>query len=97
MATTDPAVELRRLYILRILKASADYRMGDELLQESLKRIGHAAPMAVLRADLAWLEQVGLVATTDMPGTTIALLRNDGVDVAEGISHVPGIARPRPE
>lgn len=89
--------ENRRLYLLKTLKLSGDYRMSDMLLQAALERIGYGASLAVIRSDLAWLEQLGLLSTETLPGMTIAHLNNEGVDVASVVSRVPGIAHPRPE
>jgi Fe2+ or Zn2+ uptake regulation protein len=90
------AAEHRRLAILQLLAKDPDYSINDTLLQQLLGQVGHGVGMAVVRADLAWLEQLGLLATSELPGCTIAVLRNDGVDVANGVATVPGIARPRP-
>jgi Fe2+ or Zn2+ uptake regulation protein len=90
------AAEHRRLAILQLLAKDPDYSINDTLLQQLLGQVGHGVGMAVVRADLAWLEQLGLLATSELPGCTIAVLRNDGVDVANGVAGVPGIARPRP-
>ena len=97
MASRDLQQEARRLAILQLLKADPDYSINDDLIQRLLSGQGHGVALAVVRADLAWLEQLGLLSTSDMPGCTVAILRNDGVDVACGMSVVPGIARPRPE
>lgn len=92
----DIQQEHRRLAILQLLKEDPDYSINDDLLQRLLAAQGYGVAMAVVRADLAWLEQLGLVSTNALPGVTVAVLRNDGVDVASGVSVVPGIARPRP-
>lgn len=92
----DIQQEHRRLAILQLLKEDPDYSINDDLLQRLLAAQGYGVAMAVVRADLAWLEQLGLVSTNALPGVTVAVLRNDGVDVACGVSVVPGIARPRP-
>lgn len=89
--------EARRLAILQLLQSDPDYSINDDLLQKLLAGQGHGVSIAVVRADLAWLEQLGLLSTNEMPGCTVAILRNDGVDVAGGVSMVPGIARPRPQ
>jgi Fe2+ or Zn2+ uptake regulation protein len=94
--TPNIAAEHRRLAILQLLVKDPDYSINDNLLQQLLGQIGHGVGMAVVRADLAWLEQLGLLATSELPGCTIAVLRNDGVDVANGVATMPGIARPRP-
>lgn len=94
---SDDVKAHRRLYILKTLQVSAGYRMSAELLREALGRIGYVTPMAVLEADLAWLKQLDLLGTTDLCGMTIAMLRSEGVEVADGTTIIPGIARPRPE
>lgn len=93
----DLQQEARRLAILQLLHLDPDYSINDSLLQPLLASQGHGVSIAVVRADLAWLEQLGLLSTNELPGCTVALLRSDGVDVAMGVSVVPGIARPRPE
>lgn len=93
----DIQTEARRLAILQLLQRDPDYSINDSLLQPLLASQGHGVSIAVVRADLAWLEQLGLLSTNELPGCTVALLRSDGVDVAMGVSVVPGIARPRPE
>lgn len=95
--TADLATESRRLYLLRTLKVSAGYRAGTELLKLALQNMGMTASTAQIKADVAWLESLGLVSTQSLPGMTIVMLRNEGVDVADGVSIVPGIARPQPE
>ena len=93
----DLQTESRRLAILQLLQRDPDYSINDDLIRRLLATQGHGVSIAVVRADLAWLEQLGLVSTNELPGCTVALLRNEGVDVATGVSVVPGIARPRPE
>ena len=92
----DVQAEHRRLAILQLLHSDPDYSINDDLLQKLLNGQGHGVALAVVRADLAWLEQLGLLTTNALPNCTVAILRNDGVDVAAGVSVVPGIARPRP-
>ncbi len=89
--------ENRRLYLLKTLQVAGDYRMSDSYLQSALQSIGYGSSLSVIRGDIAWLEQLGLVTTKVIADMTIAHLSNEGVDVASGVSHVPGIARPRPE
>lgn len=98
MATAlELAAELRRLTILQILRDDPDYRMNDTLLSSCLKAQGQGTPSAVLLADIAWLQALGLVVTESFFSGTIILLCDGGVDVADGVSVVPGIARPRPQ
>lgn len=93
----DIQSENRRLTILQLLQKDPDYSINDMLLQQLLASLGYGVALAVVRADLAWLEQLNLIATNPLPNCTVAILRNDGLDVATGVSVVPGIARPRPE
>lgn len=93
----DARAAARRLAILQLLKEDADYSLNDSLLHELLGYRGFGIARDVLLGDLSWLEQQGLLATRDLPGCTVAVLRNRGIDVASGVASVPGIARPRPE
>lgn len=87
----------RRLTILQLLQKDPDYRLNDAMLQELLGMRGHGVSMARVRADLVFLEQSGLIVVQELPGCSVAILRNDGVDAASGVSQFPGVARPRPE
>lgn len=93
---SDPQTEARRLAILQLLQRDPDYSINDDILHKLLIGLNQGVAMSVLHADLAWLERLGLVATTQLPSYTIAMLRGEGVDVACGLSTVPGIARSRP-
>ncbi len=93
----DIQQQARRLAILQLLQQDPDYSINDNLLQQLLAAQGHGVSIAVVRADLAWLEELGLLSTNALPGCTVAVLRGCGVDVASGVAVVPGIARPRPE
>ena len=97
MAERDIKTEHRLLTILQLLKDDPDYKIDFHLLQESLKMVGRGVSGAVLISDLTLLEEMKLVSTTNIAGCTIAVLRNRGVDVADGVAVVPGVARPRPE
>lgn len=88
--------EHRRLAILQLLRSDPDYSINDALLQRLLDQQGFGVPMAVVLADLQWLEQLELLVTNKLPGCTVAILQSSGVDVAAGTAVVPGIARPRP-
>jgi len=93
---SDIQTENRRLAILQLLQKDPDYSINDTLLQQLLASLGYGVALAVVRADLAWLEQLNLISTNALPNCTVAILRGDGLDVATGVSKVPGIARPRP-
>lgn len=97
MTPQDIQTARRRLNILQLLKEDPDYSANDDLLQELLAACGYGVSLDVVRSDLAWLEEQQLITRRDLPGCTVATLRNRGIDVASGVASVPGIARPRPE
>lgn len=96
MDSKDVVTEHRRLALLQLLQQDPDYSINDSLLQQLLAAQGHGAGIAVIRADMAWLEQLSLLSISRLPGCCVAVLRAEGLDVANGTSLVPGIARPRP-
>jgi repressor of nif and glnA expression len=97
MAAVDIKAEKRRLVILQLLKDDPDYKIDDELLQQLLAELGYGISAIALQGDLHILSELGLISVTDLAGCTLSVLRSRGVDVAKGLSKVPGIARPRPE
>jgi len=50
----------------------------------------------VLHADLAWLQDLGLLSIEKVGQMAIATITQRGADVAEGRAVIPGIRRPRP-
>jgi hypothetical protein len=93
----DLQTQARRLAILQLLAQDPDYSINDALLKELLRTLGHGVALHVVKADLAWLESVGLLATTDLTPCLVAVLKSEGLDVSRGESLMPGVARPRPE
>lgn len=88
----------RRLAILRLLSATATHPAADTLLHRALPDMGLASSLDAVRADCAWLEEQGLVEQTNTAGVTrLVQVTSRGMDVASGVSHVPGVAAPRPE
>lgn len=94
---TQHVVEDRRLMILRILAESGEYRANIYLIQRMLANVGHAVSGDMLRDDLAWLEEHGLVEVTTTAGLEIPSLISRGLDAAFGRTRIPGVARPMPE
>jgi hypothetical protein len=95
MAKYSLQQEQRRLAILQLLHKEPGYRLNDQLIQALLAELGQASPLSLVRTELAWLEQLGQLTTQDLPGCTVAILLEAGVDTAQGLAQVPGIARPR--
>ena len=49
-----------------------------------------------MNADVAWLEEQGLVSREDLGGIIVVKITQRGLDVAEGRAIVPGVKRPGP-
>lgn len=86
----------RRLAILRLLAEMDGYSLNTSLLQAALDRIGHRTTRARLREDLAWLAGRDLVEMDDLGEITVAVLRERGIEVAQGRETCPGVKRPAP-
>lgn len=86
----------RRLVILRALKAAAEYRANTILLRTYCDTVGHTVSADRIAGDVAWLAEQELVKTAQSGGITVAQLTERGLDVADGRTQVPGVARPRP-
>ena len=89
--------EDRRLAVLTLLADSHAYQAGAPMLQMVLAGLGHAVALDTVVADLAWLRDAGLVSLREVGTVHIATLSARGLDVARGLTQVPGVARPRPE
>lgn len=101
MSLTKIMQEDRRLVILRILHEDSDYSVNDSLLGKALAAYGHGVGRDVVRTELAWLAEQGLVTVEGLPRPgrdplQVATLTSRGAEVAEGRAQVPGIARPTP-
>jgi len=87
----------RRSVILGLLDKATGYKLSDYLMQSALPAFGHDVSIDVVRTDLAWLQEQGLI-TVETPGAVqIAKLTQRGLDVAAGRAVVPGVKRPGPE
>lgn len=86
----------RRLVILRILNESAGYTANESILDSSLDAIGHRVSRDVVKAELSWLEEQGLLSLQTVINTQVATITQRGIDVAEGQAKHPGVKRPRP-
>lgn len=97
MKYADVVREDRRLQILLVLEACPNYAAAHYLLSHALDAYAHAVSIDVLRSDLAWLGEQGLVDLSTHDDATIARLTNRGLDCAQGRIVSPGVKRPKPE
>jgi hypothetical protein len=89
--------EDRRLSILLVLSESPSYTANAFLVQSAVGSIyGHNVSLDVLRTDLAWLDEQGLVSVKTTGDVSVATLTHRGVDVAAGRAVQPGVKRPMP-
>ena len=93
MNTHDIKAASQRLAILQLLAEDSNYSLNDSLLKQMLAASGTAVSRDVLRAELAWLEDLGLVSQNALPSCTSVILREAGLDVAQGNKVIPGIAK----
>ena len=94
--------EDRRQFILGALNEADDYRLNDLSLKAVLERFGHRVGRDIVRADLTWLTQHGLLRVERLggdepngPSVWLSTLTENGQDVARGRHH-PGVARRPP-
>ena len=86
-----------RLVVLLLLKESQNYELNSSVLQLAAQEYGHAVSSDTLHSELHWLAEQGLVGVRQMASIYVATLTARGLDVARGVSKVPGVKRPGPE
>lgn len=87
----------RRLAILQVLLAVMGNGAHEEMLRDSLRATkGKAVSRDLMRTELAWLAEQGLITVREIETLQIADLTARGADVANGFSIVPGVKRPTP-
>lgn len=89
--------EHRRLGMLRILDAAPGHSCNESLLHDAVLSLGVITTRDQIRTELTWLAEQGLVATTELGGLVIARITQRGMEVAKGLTTVPGVKRPSPE
>ena len=91
--------EDRRGIILRVLADQGDFALNEGVLQDALERFGHKVAQDMVRDDLSWLKDHGLLSVAELSGGAlwIANLTKRGEDVAAGRAKVPGVKRPSPK
>jgi len=97
MAFQDLMTEDARLVILRALEEDAGgYSANESIIHAILVEFAHKLSRDQVRTQLSWLKDQGLVTLKDVAGCLVATLTSSGIDVATGLSVVPGVRRPRP-
>ena len=94
MSLRDLLEEDRRLVILRSL-VDVGGEANESILNDCLDAYGHRVSRDQVRAQLAWLQEQGVVTIERVGSYMVASLTGRGQDVAEGRCVVPGIKKPR--
>ena len=93
---TEHFAEDRRLVILRVLAKAPAFTANEYLVQSAIAAYGHAVSRDLVRTDLAWLAEQGLVTVERVHTTHVARMTARGDDVQAGRATVPGVKRPLP-
>jgi hypothetical protein len=94
MAMQQILEEDRRLVILRSM-LDAGGSANDSILQTSLNGYGHRVSRDMVKTQMYWLSEQGLITIETLGSCMIAKLTSHGQDVAEGLSVCPGVKKPR--
>jgi hypothetical protein len=89
-----------RLELLLILKEAGGYEANTSVLQSALGMIGYQVSRQVVRDQILWLAEQGLVShevlAAEALSIDVATLTERGLDVAAGREIVEGVQRPAP-
>lgn len=97
MSYEDHVIADIRLRLLQLLAAAPEYTYPQTTLSTGLAmQYGHSLSVDRLTAELAWLDEVGLLTRLPVGHTALYTLTARGLDAAAGRARVPGIARPMP-
>ena len=83
----------RRRAILAALALAPAYTLPQRSLRAQVEAVGYAVSLDLLRADIAWLGDVGLVDPLELDHSR---LTDRGLDTVLGRAQVPGVRRPEP-
>jgi hypothetical protein len=85
----------QRLVMLRILKEMPAYRANSSVLFNMLFQLGHSMSRDLVKTELRWLAEQGMLTLQEVSSVLVATLTERGQDIAEGRAVAEGIARPR--
>lgn len=88
--------EYLREHLLIVLRDMDGYSANDAILTDLVRARGIVNSVDVVRTELAWLEEQGLVTVERFDELAVATITRRGVDVANGAARVPGVHRPLP-
>ena len=93
MSLQQVFTEDQRRLILEMLAEDSDYANNENTIKTALKYVGHNISSDKLATELHWLQEQELVDLNEVAGMAVAKLTQRGLDVANGASSMPGVAR----
>lgn len=94
MSTAQRIAEAdRRRAILAALSLAPGYTLPHRGLRAQVEAVGYALSLDLLRADIAWLSEIGLADPLELDHVRIT---DRGLDIVLGRAQVPGVRRPEP-
>ncbi|EGK71991.1 hypothetical protein METUNv1_01769 [Methyloversatilis universalis FAM5] len=82
----------RRRAMLAALLVAPGYRLPLRAVRQAVESLGYVVSLDLVRTDLAWLAEQGLVEQAD----DVVTLTDRGNDVVMGRVAQPGVKRPEP-
>ena len=84
----------RRLRVLLILNQAPEWLTNESVLKSVLPSMGHAVSSDLLRTELTWLQEQGLINLLQTSDLYVVRLTQRGQDVSRGAAQQPGVALP---
>ncbi len=97
MSYLDKMREAWRFELLKLLASMPGYESGQYFLYTCMAD-GELPPPSSdqVATELQWLADQGLITLSASTQLSTAVINQRGLDVAQGLARVPGVARPRP-
>lgn len=96
MSYVDHLRKHRRLSILRTLDGAPSYASNESILTGMVNQFRIMSTRDQVRSEIVWLAEQGLVTTEDLSGLLIVTATQRGIEIAQGITSHPDIARRSP-
>jgi DNA-binding transcriptional ArsR family regulator len=93
---SEHLAEIARLALLTALADAPGYTLNSVMAHTVLSGAGLPLSRDRVATEIAWLAEQGLLTARAQGQWTVAELTTRGLDVAQGLSTVPGVARPEP-
>lgn len=85
-----------RLILLRAMEEAPGYSLNESILHTVVTNFGHNVSRDIIKSEMSWLKEQGLICINEVVGYYVATLTTRGADIATGRSTIPGVERPSP-